>query len=130
MMQFGGISSALFKSMLDLMPSDTAFVGCGFDGMQNLDYMFFTSDQFVDTPHAMAIPDIYCVFRTYTNGSVRKEVVESIDFGKAMPSHSVVNNAYAITLPNAIAPCYHIWVTYNGLGDVYDYCKVCNVRKP
>lgn len=130
MMQYGGIPSALFKSMLDLMPPDTTFVGCGFDGMQNADYLFFTSDQFVDTPQAMAIPDIYCVFRTYTNGSVQNTIAESIDFGKAMPSQITAAGAYTITLPNANALCYHIWVTYQGLGDSYDYCKGCNMRKP
>lgn len=129
MMQYGGIPSALFKSMLDLLPPDTTFVGCGFDGMQNSDYLFFTSDQFVDTPQAMTIPDIYCNFRTYTNGSVKTTVAESIDFGKAMPSPTPPTGTYNITLPNAHTSCYHNWIKYNGLGDSYNFCVLCGVRQ-
>lgn len=129
MMKWGGISSSLFKSMLDLMPTDTTFVGCGSDSMYNLDYMFFTSDSFVDTPQAKIIPDIYCSFRT-NNGIV---TAERIDFGNAMPNtHSLmVNGHYSThTLPSAQGTCNHSWATHQGLRDSYEYCKMCNTRKP
>lgn len=134
MMKWGGISSSLFKSMLDLMPPDTAFVGCGFDGMKNIDYMFFTSDQFIDTPQSKTIPDIYCRFLT-NNGIA---TAESIDFGNAMPNiHSLNVNGHYSTLtvpstsvPSVSATCNHSWTMHQGLRDSYEYCKMCNVRKP
>lgn len=104
-----GISSSLLKEMLDLMPPDTKFVGCGSDPSLHTDYMFFSSESFAEVPQGGSIPDITVWFRTLEDGRV---YAEKVDLSAA-----------------SISSCRHNWKSHSGLRDSYDYCTLCNVRR-
>lgn len=106
-----GITLPLLKQMLNLMPPDTALVGCGFDQCSCLDYIFFTSSTFIDVDRGDTVPNI---FPQFVRNSDETTSCTHIDFCNAMDSK---------------VSCLHLWSTHVGLVETYEYCKVCNVRK-
>lgn len=105
-----GLPIGLFKNILDLMPSDTKFVGCNHDIGNFTDYMFFTSDSFIETADGNIIPSITPYFKT-NSGTI---TVTHIDFGQAL----VKDN------------CNHQWQSYSGLyGGIEEFCNLCNTKK-
>lgn len=113
MMQCGGISISLLIDLLAYMPSDTEFVGCGNDAYASyfMDYMLFTSKDFVDTSPGSLLPDITPHFERRPDGTVH---VIRIDFGNAVASTTY---------------CNHQWAHYTGLFGVEEYCSLCNTKK-
>lgn len=112
MMQFDGISLSLFKDMLNLMPPDTTFVGCGTDSNYFLDYLLFASKTFADVQDGGIIPQVIPHFKRESDGTVK---IIKIDFdGFKDPSSQ---------------SCTHFWRTYSGINETYDYCQNCGVKK-
>ena len=113
-----GIPVDLIKDVLSLLPSDTKFVGCGNDSSKMLDFLFFTSDCFVDVPDGLSVPDIYLHFRSYHNNGVRTVKIEKIDFGPALPGYQK-------------QPCgeFHIWQEYIGFTHNYKVCVACGIKE-
>jgi hypothetical protein len=103
-----GLSKKLFKDMLDLMPEDAKFLGCGNDSEYFVDYMFFSSDAFVDVPEGNVIPTITPWFTR--NGDLVS--VTQIDMRDALQS---------------IGVCVHKWEVHHGLMDSYMCCSACGL---
>ena len=126
LMQHGGITKALLKDMLDLMPIDTGFVGCGASICGLVDYMYFTSDSFKDVPPASIVPDITPFFIKNLDGTVS---VQKIDLSDAL--YPIPTGIYNSSLPtmSSGSPCAHVWRTHQSLFTVDEYCDLCNTKK-
>ena len=107
----GGIPTSLFKDMLDLMPQDTTFMGCGSDSSSAADFLFFQSDLFIDTKEGCIPPDITPHFIRKTDGTAS---IEKVDLSNALADNK---------------NCFHVYITYSGFHENYEYCKLCNARK-
>lgn len=116
----------LMKSMLDFMPADANFIGAGHDQASNLDYLFFTSDTFKDTPDGGLIPHITPMFRT---DAIIGEYVQGIDFGNAKEDDYPGVTLGTGSLWSKLNGCNHTWVDYRGINDAYDICSKCGVKK-
>lgn len=108
MMHNGGISIPLMKDVLNLLPSDATFAGCGNDGSSCLDYMFFISEQFKDVQPGEIVPNFDVMFTRNSDGTI---------------------TTFKLNVPGVQIICNHKWKSYVGIRDNFEFCETCGVRK-
>lgn len=140
-----GLPALAMANLFHGLPNDAKLIGFGTSQMHLLDYLFVSSDKFIDVPDGTLPPDIYAKFATDSSGN---SVFRGFDYGKAFdPGAPVVitvpgavnsiplaytvtgRSAHGLATPDPTAQCAHEWDTYMGLCDTFNYCKKCNVKQ-
>ena len=114
--KLGGLPGKIFQQMLDFLPKDYIILGFGEDSSRMQSYLFIGSNSFVDTPDGLCPPEILGIFRREVSQITGHErnFCEKIDFGNAIATQQ---------------SCTHVWKTYTGAMNVFDYCDKCGTKK-
>lgn len=132
----GGLSTDLFKQVMDHLPKGTSIVGFGHDMSSMVDYVFVENDSFIDQPTGGLPPDIIVFFSRNFGGDV---TCSGVDCSYAMP---IGSQSVTIKIPDPGAPsykvyghgagsvCRHEWETTTLFNLPEESCKHCGVKKP
>lgn len=115
LLALGGISINLIEQMLNFLPSDTKFIGCGTDVSKLTCYLVFMSENFPEISEGCFIPCMIAYFERNSDGTSKCTGL-STSFSES--NSNLINN-----------DCNHFWNLYKGLNENYEYCKICNIRR-
>lgn len=126
----GGLSTDLFKQVMDHLPKGTSIVGFGHDMSSMIDYVFIENDSFADQPTGGIPSDITVLFSRGFDGSI---ICTGVDWSYAMPSgpkSSYATSSGVYTHKSSSSLCAHEWEMTTLFNLPEESCKHCGVKKP
>lgn len=126
-----GITTELFKEMLDRLPKDSKIAGFSSDWGSLVDYLFIENPMFIDIPDGSIPPEIDVAFTREFDGTTS---CSKVDWSRCVGASSMAATPNSLVNGNVAIPkkaCFqHEFETYTGLNTVEQVCKHCGVRKP
>lgn len=128
----GGITTEMFKDMMDYLPQGSSIVGIGSAPHIPIDYLFVQNSVFLDTPDGSIPPDIEAKFNRRSDGTA---YCSGVDWKNATGTTQtpfgvqvIIGNGKCLKAP--WPKLLHDYEVYVGLRFSEELCKYCGDKKP